>query len=408
MLCQKEYAFFVQVLQRSGIGCREFSLDPVPAADVELDAGLRRQLGVESSVFAGCRVFLDRLEAGVVYHVSDRFFLHYLFLVLPGQARCLAVGPYLSLRPSEQQLYEIAEQWSLRPPQAHLLEEFYPVQPIIDDASPFYSMVYCLCEAMHGRKAAVRQISLEEELSPTGLSERAAGADLKTMMQRLENRYRLEEQLMQAVAVGDRLRLHRMLSHTVMEAAVEPRLADPVRNLKNYCIIMNTLLRKAAQTGGVHPIHVDDMSRTFAARIEQLPSAADANSLVLEMADEYCLLVQQQGMKEVSEPVRFGVLYVRQHLAEPLNLHTVAGAAGMNASYYSALFKKETGQTLTEFILQERMRLAVHLLLSTRLQVQTVAQYCGFLDVNYFSRLFRQTTGLTPTEYRRRGKSLQV
>ncbi len=166
--------------------------------------------------------------------------------------------------------------------------------------------------------------------------------------------------------------------------------------------------QQAGQTGGVHPIHVDDMSRTFAARIEQLPSAADANSLVLEMADEYCLLVQQQGMKEMSEPVRFGVLYVRQHLAEPLNLHTVAGAAGMNASYYSALFKKETGQTLTEFILQERMRLAVHLLLSTRLQVQTVAQYCGFLDVNYFSRLFRQTTGLTPTEYRRRGKSLQV
>lgn len=398
----------MQVLQKADIGCRAFALPPAPGAEVELDAGLRRQLGMQTSVFAGCRPFFSHMKEGTVYHVADRFYLHYLFLVLPGGGQCLAIGPYLSLRPSERQVVETAGQWSLAPARARLLAEFYTTLPLIVDSSPFYSLVYCLCEAMHGGQAKVRQLSLEEEMAPADLAAHTPGTDLKTLMQRLENRYRLEEQLMQAVVVGDRLRLHRMLSHTVMEAAVEPRLADPVRNLKNYCIIMNTLLRKAAQTGGVHPIHVDDMSRTFAARIEQLPSAADANSLVLEMADEYCLLVQQQGMKEVSEPVRFGVLYVRQHLAEPLNLHTVAGAAGMNASYYSALFKKETGQTLTEFILQERMRLAVHLLLSTRLQVQTVAQYCGFLDVNYFSRLFRQTTGLTPTEYRRRGKSLQV
>lgn len=80
----------------------------------------------------------------------------------------------------------------------------------------------------------------------------------------------------------------------------------------------------------------------------------------------------------------------------------------MNASYFSARFKKETGQTLTEYILQERMRLAVNLLPTTRLQVQTIAQYCGFLDVNYFSRLFRQSVGVSPTEYRRQGRSLQM
>ena len=55
MICSNEFAFFLQVLQKSGIGSREFSL---PAeGDLEIDAGLRRQLGVEPSVFAGCRVF---------------------------------------------------------------------------------------------------------------------------------------------------------------------------------------------------------------------------------------------------------------------------------------------------------------------------------------------------------------
>lgn len=406
MICQNEFAFFLQVLEKSGIGSLEFAL---PAeGDLEIDAGLRRQLGVEPSVFAGCRVFFPHMEAGSIYHVTDCFYLHYLFFLLPDAPRCMMVGPYLSMRPSERQIFETAERCDLPPARAHLLEEFYSILPQIADNSPFYAMLYCLCEALYGRQAQVRTLSLNEELSSASPPTAQRQADLTTAMQRLENRYRLEDELLQAVTDGDRPRLHRLLHGTDLNVAVEPRLADPVRNIKNYCIVLNTVLRKAAQRGGVHPIYLDDLSRTFAARIEQLPTTAAFQQLTREMADQYCLLVQRHGAEGHSRPVQTALLYVRQHLAEPLSLRTVAAALGCNASYFSARFKKETGQTLTEFILQERMRLAADLLLSTRLQVQTVAQYCGYLDVNYFSRVFRQTAGCSPSEYRKTGRALQV
>lgn len=406
MICPNEFAFFLQVLEKSGIGSREFTL---PAeGDLEIDAGLRRQLGVEPSVFAGCRVFFPHMEAGAVYHVTDCFYLHYLFFLLPDAPRCMVVGPYLSMRPSERQTLETAERYDLPPARAHLLEEFYATLPQIADNSSFYALVYCLCETLNGRQIQVQPISLNEELASASFSSEPREDDLAAVMQRLENRYQLEDEMLQAVADGDRSRLHQLLHGSDLNVAVEPRLADPVRNIKNYCIVLNTVLRKAAQRGGVHPIYLDDLSRTFAARIEQLPSTAAAQQMVGEMADQYCLLVQRHSTESYSQPVQACLLYVRQHLAEPLSLRTVAAALGCNASYFSARFKKETGQTLTEFILQERMRLAANLLLSTRLQVQTVAQYCGYLDVNYFSRIFRQTTGCSPSEYRKTGRALQV
>lgn len=405
MICANEYAFFLKVLEKSGIGSREFAL---PAeGDLEIDAGLRRQLGVEPSVFAGCRMFFPHMEAGSVYHVTDCFYLHYLFFLLPDAPRCMVVGPYLSLQPSARQILETAERYDLPPARAHLLEEFYTTLPRIADNSSFYSLVYCLCEALWGRQVRVQPLSLNEELSSASFSAAPREADLPTAMQRLENRYRFEEDLMRAVAEGDRPRLHQMLQGTDLNVAVEPRLADPVRNIKNYCIVLNTVLRKAAQQGGVHPIYLDDLSRTFAARIEQLPTTAASRQLVREMADRYCLLVQHHSADGFSKPVQTAMLYVRQHLAEGLSLRTVAAALGCNASYFSTLFKKETGQTLTEFILQERMRLAADLLLNTRLQIQTVAQHCGFLDVNYFSRCFRQTAGCSPSAYRQTGRALQ-
>lgn len=406
MNCANEFAFFLKVLEKSGIGSREFTL---PAeTDLEIDAGLRRQLGVTPSVFAGCQMFFSHMEAGPVYHVTDRFYLHYLFFLLPDALHCMVVGPYLSIRPSGQQILETAEHYELPPARAHLLEEFYPTLPQIADNSPFYAMLYTLCELLYGHQAEVRPISLEDEFSPAALSVPTREADLPAAMQRLEIHYQLEDAMLQAVTDGDRPRLHQLLHDVDLNVAVESRLADPVRNIKNYCIVHNTVLRKAAQRGGVHPIYLDDLSRTCAARIEQLPTTGAAQRLVLEMADQYCLLVQRHSNDGYSKPVQTAVLYVRQHLSEPLNLRTVAAALDCNASYFSARFKKETGQTLTEFILQERMRLAVSLLVGTRLQVQTIAQHCGFLDVNYFSRIFRQTTGTSPSEYRRTGRALQL
>lgn len=215
----------------------------------------------------------------------------------------------------------------------------------------------------------------------------------------MELRYSYENELMDAVTKGQSYKADMLLS-SFSNISFEQRLSDPVRNIKNYCVIMNTLLRKAAEKGGVHPVYLDSASSVFAAKIEQFSSLNDVQPLMYEMFRSYCRLVRKHSMKDYSPPIQKAITYIDTDLTSNLSLSTISQALNISSSYLSTLFKKETGQTLTDYICQRRVNHAKHLLETTRLQVQTVAQHCGIMDVQYFSKIFKRITGKTPKEYR--------
>lgn len=91
---------------------------------------------------------------------------------------------------------------------------------------------------------------------------------------------------------------------------------------------------------------------------------------------------------------------IADDLSGELSLKSMARLGNVSPSYFSSLFKKETGLTLTDYVNGKRIEHARLLLATTQLQVQTIAQQCGIFDLHYFCRLFKKETGLTPTRYR--------
>ena len=75
----------------------------------------------------------------------------------------------------------------------------------------------------------------------------------------------------------------------------------------------------------------------------------------------------------------------------------------MNKDYLGKQFKKETGQTFTEYLMQNRMNMAKELITqSNRLQISDIAENIGFKNnPAYFSRAFKKFTGLTPLTYQK-------
>ena len=73
---------------------------------------------------------------------------------------------------------------------------------------------------------------------------------------------------------------------------------------------------------------------------------------------------------------------------------------GFNYSYFSVLFKKETGMNFSDYLIQERMHAAMRLLMETHDSVEKIANQVGYSDVSHFRKLFRNEFGKSVGEMR--------
>lgn len=348
--------------------------------------------------------FVPGLHQATVYRLTDVFLCRYIFMELPfsEQPAVLLIGPYLNTNVTHQQIMEQAERMGMPPGSIRELELFYGALPVVREEHHLFAMVNTFCEYVFGGEDHFDSTDLHFDNTTVALpdylrvkSVESSGLDITVM----ERRYQFENELIDAVAQGNTHKAELMMA-SFSTLSFESRTSDQLRNMKNYCVIMNTLMRKAAEKGRVHPVHLDRLSSDFARRIEALRTLNEISSFMLEMMRSYCRLVKRHSMKNYSPLVQKAMIHIESDLTGDLSLNTVAQKNNISPGYLSGLFKKETGQTFTVYVNGRRIAMAKHLLKTTHLQIQTIAQHCGILDLHYFCRLFKNVTGKTPTEYR--------
>ncbi len=92
--------------------------------------------------------------------------------------------------------------------------------------------------------------------------------------------------------------------------------------------------------------------------------------------------------------------YIDSHIAEDLTLEKLSDIAHMNPSYFSTLFKKYNGLSISEYILRKRILLSIELLRNKEDSVLNIAQICGFRSSANFYKYFKKLTGRTPSDFR--------
>ena len=110
-------------------------------------------------------------------------------------------------------------------------------------------------------------------------------------------------------------------------------------------------------------------------------------------------ILRQSRREEILEACR----YVETHLDQKIGLEEVASHLHLNSSYFSRLFKKETGETFIEYVTRTKMERAMELLDTTAYPVGKICELVGYDNHSYFIKSFKAFTGMTPAEYRNKG-----
>lgn len=120
-----------------------------------------------------------------------------------------------------------------------------------------------------------------------------------------------------------------------------------------------------------------------------------------ETSDNDQELALRKGDK--SKYLSAALAFIDEHYSDPdLSAQMVADALGISSGHLSHLFRKETEYTMSNYILDKRMKAAKKLLKDYTHKVYEVAELVGYRDITYFSATFKKFTGVTPSEYQDR------
>lgn len=98
-------------------------------------------------------------------------------------------------------------------------------------------------------------------------------------------------------------------------------------------------------------------------------------------------------------PILYAKQYIEENKGKNIKLEELAKTVGFSYAYFSSLFKKETGQTLTDYIQNTRIKEAKQLLVEKDTSISEVALQAGYNDVKFFTKQFKKAVGISPNEY---------
>ena len=201
-------------------------------------------------------------------------------------------------------------------------------------------------------------------------------------------------------------RMVRIGSEGEVEEAVERYLKHtlfPEKSLQQHpagiMALLTLLFRFSANNDIVMEGQAEDMGRLYGSLLDMEPDALHRWLLAVSLSfREQLISVRSRSTESLVSKAKE---YVKNHYAEAeLSLNSVCAALGVSNSYFSTIFKKETGNSFIGYLTDFRMERAARLLIETNEKSYIVANQVGYSDPNYFSYVFKKQFGASPSKYR--------
>ena len=201
-----------------------------------------------------------------------------------------------------------------------------------------------------------------------------------------------------AVKLGTEEQLDATL-HGLLDRVRASRL--PPAQCQLYVLEIVTCLVRLARSGGVEVEDVFGPDFAGAVPAAQFASLDRLGEWLTERCRRLRELLGRRRTDSAGRTVDEAKAYIAAHFADSgLGVEAVCEHLHLSPTYFSTLFKRETGQSFTACVTEQRMNEAARLLRDTEEKTYLIAQRTGYADPNYFSYVFKRHFGVTPSKYR--------
>ncbi len=161
-----------------------------------------------------------------------------------------------------------------------------------------------------------------------------------------------------------------------------------------------TISSIAAINGGVDCTTVYALIFKYQNAIESATNNEELLSMSYYIMRNFCNTVAFQYYKKCASPVLLPVLrYIHSNLNTKITVNKVAEKLNMNSNYLSQLFKKEIGETFSDYVKRTKIALAKHLMETTNKNIAEISEYLAYSSPSHFNNVFKKITGTTPKQY---------
>ena len=116
---------------------------------------------------------------------------------------------------------------------------------------------------------------------------------------------------------------------------------------------------------------------------------------------EILLSCKEQSVLKENRLANIAKEYIRKNYNKDIRLADVAEQVYLSPTYFSAIFKRETGMNFNEYLTEYRIEMAKEFLKNLEYKVTEVGEQVGYEDSKYFSKIFRKMVGISPRDYRK-------
>lgn len=176
---------------------------------------------------------------------------------------------------------------------------------------------------------------------------------------------------------------------------------DSLQNLKYHFAITAAMLARYCIESGMEHETAYSLSDLYIQSCDRCTNENELSGLHRNMSMDYTKrMAELRKNKVYSKQIVLCINYIYSHLHKKISVEELSKHTGLSPSYLSRLFRKETGESITEYIIKRKINAAKNMLKYSGYSISEISATLAFSCQSYFTKIFKELEGVTPKKYR--------